>query len=103
MKNIQQEVVEWHKSCFPNATDDAILNKFLEEICELQIEVIRHEVSSGQRKQISEELADVIIVGCSLLSRWDKDLEAEVLRKLEINKDRKWGPENEIGDRPRDK
>ena len=96
MRNIQQQVVEWHRQTFPRATDQAIIDKLIEEAQELWS-------VDGEESFFSmvEEVADVIIVACALFDRWGLDLKEEVLNKLEINKSREWGNETANGDRPR--
>ncbi len=92
--SIQDEVIEWHSKTFPNATHGAIIDKLIEEATELS------EVD-GEAQETCDEIADVVIVACSLLGRWGLKLDDIVRAKLEINSKRAWGDEIENGDRPR--
>jgi len=97
MNDIQKEIVKWHKETFPNATEQAIFDKLIEEATELS------EIDEEYAEVTMDEIAYVIIVACSLLGRWGKDIDDVVNHKLFINKHRKWGKETANGDRPRDK
>jgi len=99
MKTLQDKIVKWHCATFPNATNRAIEEKLIEETQEL----IESLIVTGNKKEIIEEIADVVIVACSWLARHGLDFEQTVLHKLEINKGREWGRETENGDRPREK
>jgi len=99
MKTLQDKIVKWHRATFPNASIRAIKNKLHEELNELDYAI----TVNGNKKEIVEEIADVVIVSCSLLARYGLDFEQTVLHKLEINKGREWGRETENGDRPREK
>lgn len=46
--------------------------------------------SQSKTKQVSEELADIIIVLSTIANRFDIDLEKAFREKEEINKKRKW-------------
>ena len=83
MKTLQDQIVEWHRATFPNATTKAIEDKLVEELEELRL-VIQFANDSA----VAEEIADVLIVSCALLDRYGLDLEQTVLDKLEINKGR---------------
>lgn len=96
--NIQEKVVSWHRETFPNATNEAIEEKLIEEAEEL-IEALRYK----KQHCIIEEIADVVIVSCALLGRFSADLSTVTLEKLTVNKNRNWGKETENGDRPRRK
>jgi len=99
MKTLQDKIVKWHYVTFPNASIRAIEEKLIEELEELD-----HAITvTGNKKEIIEEIADVVIVACSWLARYGLDFEQTVLHKLEINKGREWGKETENGDRPREK
>jgi len=98
MKTLQDQIVEWHISTFPNATTKAIEDKLIEELEELRL-----AVQFANDSAIAEEIADVVIVACSWLARYGLEFEQVVLDKLEINKWRKWGREIENGDRPRER
>jgi len=97
-KEVQEQVTEWHRDTFPNATEEAMKRKLEEETVEL-LEALFSKKEN--RDAIVEELADVVIVASSLFNRWGVNLEMAVLKKLEVNKARAWGPEIANGDRPR--
>ena len=101
MKNVQKKVVEWHSSCFPRATEEAILLKLHEEIKELRAAVGGYAIIDGDKDSVVDEINDVIIVACTLLDRWGIRIDHSVLQKLETNKAREWGPEDVNGDRKR--
>lgn len=98
MKQIQRKILNWHLETFPNATEQAILDKLREEATEL-IEAIQ----PVNHKNIAEEIADVFIVSTALFGRCGVSFEDVVRYKLEINKERDWGKETENGDRPRER
>ena len=92
MIDIEKQVLDWHKETFPNSTNDAIREKYKEEIQEL-----------FEKPFDFYELADVCIVGIALLNRYGITLSEAIGAKLEINKNRIWGKETKNGDRPRKK
>lgn len=94
IEDIEKEVLAWHRETFPNATTEACYEKLREESQELL------EAFTGP-ESIEDEIADVCIVAISLLNRFGMSLSGIIKNKLEINKCRKWGEEDENGDRPR--
>ncbi len=100
MNSIQKEVVNWHSDTFPNATTHAIQDKLKEEAQEL-IDALN--TMPLDARDISLEVADVIIAASALFNRWDIDLDQVVLNKLAVNRERAWGKELPNGDRPREK
>lgn len=102
MDQIEKEVIEWHKSIFPNATDDAISQKFREESYEFEIESQKYRDFFSATA--TEEFADMCIVYMGGLAKRGKPTLTEIIRcKLDINKARVWGPENKDGSRYREK
>jgi NTP pyrophosphatase (non-canonical NTP hydrolase) len=97
MVEIEKEVLDWHRSTFPNATNTAVLEKLKEETLELLAELVK----PSTRENTEKEIADVAIVSISLLNRWGTSLSDQIKLKLEINKLRSWGDEDKNGDRPR--
>lgn len=101
MDDIEKDIVEWHRSTFPNATAQAILDKLDEEIAEAQ-----DCYGFGNLQQLLEECADIFIVACSLAARRDLfednvSMTRVIRDKMAVNKARVWGPETENGDRKR--
>ena len=96
MIEIENKIEEWHTNTFPNATEKAIQDKLIEECIELL-----HAIKDKDTNNIIEEIADVFIVSCSLLSRKGLSFNGVVTNKLEVNKKRVWGKEDSQGDRPR--
>jgi len=102
MKTIQEQVADWHRETFPNATTKAVFNKLNEEVMELM-----HEINVADMNNIADltkvfnEIADVIIVSCALVSKRGLFVDQVVLSKLEINKKRTWGKEGKDGSKER--
>jgi len=102
MMDIEKDIVEWHRSIFPRATAEAIIDKLKEELEEAHLSLV-----TGNIQNLLEEIADCFIVACSLAAR--KDLFEDnvsmtrVIRdKMAVNKARVWGKEDPVtGDRPR--
>lgn len=59
-----------------------------DEVQELKQEGIR--AARGKENGYSEELADVIIMALSIAGHFNIDIDAEVRRKMAINKERPW-------------
>ena len=98
MNSIQEQIVEWHRATFPNASTDAVQDKLSEEAQEL-VDVLKD--LPLDTRDISLEIADVIIVSCALIDRWGLGIDQIVLDKLAVNRERAWGKETANGDRPR--
>jgi predicted house-cleaning noncanonical NTP pyrophosphatase (MazG superfamily) len=101
MIEIERDIVLWHRATFPNANAKAVIDKLESElreaICELKF---------GDMQKLLEELADVYIVACSLANRRDLfednvTMTRVIQDKMNVNKARTWGEEDENGDRPR--
>jgi NTP pyrophosphatase (non-canonical NTP hydrolase) len=103
---IEKEIAEWHRETFPNATQEAILDKLMEETAEL-VDAVRQadkRYHLGNVFDIFYEFADVFIVFVALLDRVSIgkiSVEDIVMAKLAVNKKRQWGEETANGDRPR--
>jgi phosphoribosyl-ATP pyrophosphohydrolase len=95
IEDIEKEVIEWHRATFPNATEKAILDKFDEEVIELVNSLMGHG-------NMVEELADICIVAIALLNRLDTSLAECIRMKMNVNILRKWGPEDETGNRKKE-
>ena len=65
-----------------------------EEVGELFKAIRKHEKmsidSQSQNFSVQEEMADIIIMLCSIANRFDIDLEKAFRDKEKINKNRKW-------------
>lgn len=97
-ENIQSEVLNWHIRTFPNATGEGLLKKLHEESLEFCAAVDEDFLSIN----FWDELADVCIVAMAYMSRTSggKFCLADAIRnKLQINRDRFWGPEDINGNR----
>ena len=103
MNEIQKQIVKWHNATFPNANDLAILIKLKEESFELyeQVGIDLTYTDSELTDAAQMEIADVIIVACSLLARYGIEIEDIINAKMDINHMRNWGEETPNGDRPR--
>lgn len=100
IEDLCKEIVEWHVATFPNATEEAMANKLLEELGELV-----EAANAGNGPAFWAELSDVVIVATAIWGRQDppRSFPAWVREKLEVNRRRVWGKETANGDRPRDK
>jgi hypothetical protein len=100
--DIENQVMEWHRKTFPNATFDAIAMKFEEEYEEFCNAI--DFTDSFFQPETREEFADMCIVYMAGLNKLGlPSLSQLISDKLEINKKRKLGKETKNGDRPRKK
>lgn len=86
--NIQNQVVEWADSAFPDRTSQSTFLKLFEEIGEVLREPTNHE-----------EWADVFILMLDVMSRFGvsgDDVEVAIQLKLEKNRQRNWA-KNDVG------
>jgi len=97
-EDIEKNVVEWSLETFPNATEEVLADKFDEEVEELFGATCVYPVQYFNRH---EEIADVCIVAMRELHEAGTSLAEVIGRKLEINRQREWGPEEPNGDRVR--
>lgn len=120
--SFQEEVGEWAKETFPDATNKEVRDHLAREMIELlgitTIEnAIAHTLAhktfttpSGytgvpyrvyhgefRRDQSAEEAADIYLLLLSFCDRNGRDLQEEARKKFEINKGRKWGPPDAEG------
>ena len=92
-----EEIVEWHKKTFPDAT-------FESQILKLEEELFEYNKSYDE-----EELADVLIVSIVLAKRfksqigydifayyYDKCCDELIIEKMKINKKRTWHKVNGV-------
>lgn len=101
MQELENEIIEWYRATFPNATFDAKRKKMVEECRELISALF-----FGSTQDILEEAADIFIVAVSLAA--DKKVFEDnvtmrrvIADKLAVNKARVWGEETDDGDRQR--
>jgi NTP pyrophosphatase (non-canonical NTP hydrolase) len=80
LKELQAEVGAWHEKTFgnPEGIRAMVASKMIEESIEFGFD------------PSAEELADMCIVALAYASRSGIDLEAEILRKHEVNLKRVW-------------
>jgi len=101
LEGVEKEVVAWHRKTFPNATVEAISDKFDEESGEF-FDVVLHNGLNYFSDEAAAEFADKCIVYMAGLAKLGKpSLTSLIAAKLAINKGREWGAESENGDRPR--
>lgn len=85
LKKVQEEIIENKKNKGFNTTD---LNK---EFCLLYGEVAEaYDAYRKGKDDLGEELADVAIYLLGLSELLGKNLEEEIMNKMEINKNRKY-------------
>jgi len=90
--DLQKEIGAWANMTFIAATSLSVHEKLKEEVDELGFE-IRQVCRDG----VGEEIADCIFALLVLAHKQDVSAIAELRRKFEINKARKWGPPNAQG------
>lgn len=86
IEKIAVEVVEWQGKQFPHSNPAGFAAHLLDEANELV-----------EEPTSAEEMADILMLLVGLASICGVDLAAELRRKLEINKARKWGDADERG------
>jgi NTP pyrophosphatase (non-canonical NTP hydrolase) len=101
-----KDILDWHKETFPNATEEAVAAKLLEEAHELWCELVNHEItrSTKSEAEMLDEVADVFIVATRYIdmrSGGTVSILDIIEKKMERNKRRTWGPEEANGDRRR--
>ena len=83
----QQSINEWQLQTFGPVTDRyRLYHKFEQEVFELHDECIL----GTNTKAILEECADVYIMLVNLVKQYDGDLQDEVNKKMQINRQRTW-------------
>lgn len=87
MIRLQQAVSEWAEATFgPVGSNISVATRANKEMSEL----LQALTSDDNHPDAKEEVADVVMVLCRLAQRMGFDLEAEVWKKLALNKKRKW-------------
>lgn len=98
LSSIEEDVISWHKQTFPNATIEAKRKKLLEEAQDLVDAAFYGDITGAL-----EEASDVFIVASAIAAERDTSMTRSITEKMEVNRARKWGIEDENGDRPRNK
>lgn len=96
--SIEEDIVSWHKQTFPNATMEAKRKKLIEEAQELLAAALYGDINGAL-----EEASDVFIVASAIAAEGGMSMTRFITEKMEVNRARKWGIEDENGDRPRTK
>lgn len=87
MINNQYEISAWADETFGTASSNArVAARANEEMAEL----LRALTSDDQHPNAAEEIADIVIVLCRLMTRLGKNFGEEIDRKMAINRVRKW-------------
>jgi NTP pyrophosphatase (non-canonical NTP hydrolase) len=87
LRETQQTITQWcHDTFGPSSSNFRIFERALEEVRELQRKLGDHDCHPGA----GEEIADVFICLYRLASDLGVDLHAEIDRKMQINRNRKW-------------
>jgi len=81
-KHAEQELVSGHAESYYNTIGNMLM-LIVSEVAEAE-EALRH----NDEDNFVEELSDIIIRTCDLAGGLDIDLEAEIQKKMGINKDR---------------
>lgn len=91
-----KEISQWQRVTFPNATPISASLHLCEEANELN-EIL---VEDGTMDQVALEIADcfLLLIGvCQTAGMSYEDIIQAIDSKMEINKTRKWGKQNELG------
>jgi NTP pyrophosphatase (non-canonical NTP hydrolase) len=83
---LQQDTVNWANETFGGSNQNTVIRKLvMSEIPELVL-----ALSQDNNDKIKDEMADVVILFMDLSYRLGVDILAEVAKKMEINRKRKW-------------
>lgn len=88
MKDLLNDIRDWHLETFPGVTFEVIGRKLVEEAGEL-LRAIEGSSDAGS-SQCAEEAADVFIVLAALCSRAGIDVAKEARQKMKINRRRRY-------------
>ncbi len=100
MIDLINDILDWHKNTFPEATQNEQEQKLCEEFTEYAMAIGDYVESKDISKdiknlhKIKEELADVIISAVNLLNY--PEIMRIVKAKMEINRSRVWGANHHI-------
>lgn len=84
--SLQSDIATWADSTFGRSNISAIYWRSSVEFSELGLAII----DGKPKTKIAEEVADVIIVFYRLAEYLGIDLDAEIKKKMAINRKRKW-------------
>jgi NTP pyrophosphatase (non-canonical NTP hydrolase) len=88
MAESQHSISEWAEETFgPSGSDVRVAARANEEMAELLRACCMDDVSAEKKR---EEIADVVIVLCRLMTRLGGDLNKEIDRKMAVNRQRIW-------------
>lgn len=90
LAEILRESAQWSNAQFPESYTLSRATHLLREAKELH-EICHDDLSQEVREKIGSEIADVLILAVHLADNLDIDVTQEVRKKLEINRQRKWG------------
>ena len=95
MKRLQNKIAKWQNKTFGDSKDRpvAVLTHLKREIEELKFGV----TVTKDKKEISRELADCVILLVGLAEAFKIDLETAVDEKMEVNRKRKWKKPDQQG------
>lgn len=96
MRELQEEITDWHEGTFPAATQKDIADKLCSEMVELTWELNDFIKESSNLPALIDECADVFIVMSALLGRNGVNFEMAVRDKMERNKKRRWTPDGTV-------
>lgn len=80
--HLAKEVKDWADAAFPNRTDQSMYLKMYSEMGEM--------IEAATFEEVTNEVADVLIMVLDFGKRKGIDIEQAVLRKLEVNRLRGW-------------
>jgi NTP pyrophosphatase (non-canonical NTP hydrolase) len=89
---IQEDIKVWADAKIPQRTVAGQLIHLQNELNELM-----DEWKTQDLEKFKEELADVVIVAINIAGQANIDLEAQIMRKMEINKNRTWSAPDKDG------
>jgi NTP pyrophosphatase (non-canonical NTP hydrolase) len=93
-------VGEWAEETFPKSTNASICNHLEREVRELEELCMipdKYTDSFTLRKELSEEIADCVLLLMHLAHRNGIDIDNAVLSKHAVNVSRKWGEPDKFG------
>jgi NTP pyrophosphatase (non-canonical NTP hydrolase) len=83
----QYQISDWADATFGPASSNArVAARANEEMAEL----LRALTADDEHEKAAEEIADIVIVLCRLMTRLGRDFGEEIDRKMAINRKRQW-------------
>ena len=86
MNKLFNEIGQWAETTFTKSTPESAFNHLKREVKELS-----NNLHDGK------EMADIVMIIAHLASKAGIDLEAEIIKKFNVNKSRRWGEPDEEG------